>query len=245
MTGRRPDKTQCWNFVDNFREVGKDWISMPQYFKEHGYFATGVGKLYHPNLPPQGDPPSWSDVDQFPYVNPLYLSCPALTSWCSLDPSLHYFADIVTLDLALQRLRYASQNKSRPFFLGVGFHKPHLPFRSPNEFGERYPPAESIAVASDKAFPKNAPSIAWNGCLANSGRYTDVTEKRDYQHPMSDVEARLLRRGYYATVSFIDSLVGELVAAIADLGLVEDTIIAFHSDHGWQLGEVSVNLKYR
>ena len=72
MTGRRPDTTKAWNFIDHFRElnVGLNWSSLPQYFKKHGYFSSGVGKLYHPNLPPNYDPPSWSDFDKFPFVYP-------------------------------------------------------------------------------------------------------------------------------------------------------------------------------
>ena len=116
MTGRRPDRTQCWNFIDNFREVGPNWISMPQYFKENGYFTSGVGKLYHPDLPPNGDPPSWSDDINFPYINPPYISCPNFTAWCNLDPSQHYFSDLVTLDIALRRMRHAS-NKSKSAIL--------------------------------------------------------------------------------------------------------------------------------
>ena len=242
MTGRRPDRTQCWNFIDNFREVGPNWISMPQYFKENGYFSTGVGKLYHPNLPPNGDPPSWSDFDKFPYINPSPRGCPNHTAWCSIDPQKYNFSDIETLNLALERLEYAAQNKSRPFFLGVGFHKPHLPFRSPTEFIGNYPPAEDIPIATNKEFPKNAPTIAWNSCLAVSQRYKDVTQTRDYLHPMEDDEAQRLRRGYYAAVSFTDSLVGKLLGRLKDLGLDNDTIVSFHADHGWQLGEVNINV---
>ena len=172
MTGRRPDATECWNFIDNFRETtGQNWISMPEYFKHNGYFSSGVGKLYHPDLPPNGDPPSWSDVADYPYDNPKPLHCPNNTAWCSLDPKTYNFSDIETLDEGLRRMRYAAKNLSQPFFLGVGFHKPHLPFRSPTGFIEMYPPAENISVAQDKAFPKGAPTIAWNNCLAGGHRY--------------------------------------------------------------------------
>ena len=144
--------------------------------------------------------------------------------------------------MALERLEYAAQNKSRPFFIGVGFHKPHLPFRSPTEFIGNYPPAEEIPTATNKEFPKNAPTIAWNNCLAGGHRYKDVTQTRDYLHPMEDDEAQRLRRGYYAAVSFTDSLVGKLLGRLKDLGLDNDTIVSFHADHGWQLGEVSTAL---
>ena len=76
--------------------------------------------------------------------------------------------------------------------------------------------------------------------MAGPGRYNDVTEKRDYLQVMDDDEARRLRRGYYAAVSFIDSLIGELVAELKYLRLDDDTIVSIHGDHGWQLGEVGL-----
>jgi iduronate 2-sulfatase len=71
MTGRRPDTTQVFNFVDHFRSThGKNWSSLPQYFKQHGYLTLGTGKLYHPEVPPAKDVPfSWSS-DEHPYVSP-------------------------------------------------------------------------------------------------------------------------------------------------------------------------------
>ena len=176
MTGRRPDATQCWNFLDNFRETtGKDWVSLPQYFKNHGYFTSGVGKLYHPLLPPNGDPPSWSDPLNYPYFNPPYLGCPNGDSWCSLDPAKHNFSDELTLTEALRRMRHSAQDPAaQPFFLGVGFKKPHLPFRAPHGFIDLYPPAENITIAKHKTWPKDTPTIAWNGCLAHKGYTVSV-----------------------------------------------------------------------
>ncbi|XP_065191322.1 iduronate 2-sulfatase-like [Sycon ciliatum] len=238
MTGRRPDRTECWNFVDNFREtVGQNWTTLPQYFKDNGYFSTGVGKLFHPLLPPNGDPPSWSDFRDFPYINPLYLDCPDFKSWCSLDRAEDAFADGLTVNEALRRMRYAVHNLSQPFFLGVGFHKPHLPFRAPDGFIELYPAAENVTLARNKTWPRNAPTIAWNGCLASPGRYKDITERRDYLTPMSDDEAGYVRRGYYAAVSFTDSLIGQLMSELDALGVANETIISLHGDHGWHLGE--------
>ena len=63
LSGRRPSKTKVWTFADHFREAatGANWTALPEWFKEHGYFTHGLGKLFHPNLPPNSDPPSWSD----------------------------------------------------------------------------------------------------------------------------------------------------------------------------------------
>ena len=68
MSGRRPDRTKAWDFEHHFRapDVGPGWTSLPQRFKDAGYFTTGVGKLFHPNLPPKFDPISWTDPKEYP-----------------------------------------------------------------------------------------------------------------------------------------------------------------------------------
>ena len=79
MSGRRPDTTKVWNFINHFRqpEVGANWTSLPQYFKEHGYYSYGAGKLYHPNRPPANDyPTSWTeDLPHNPSPEVNHVSC--------------------------------------------------------------------------------------------------------------------------------------------------------------------------
>lgn len=241
MTGRRPDRTKAWSFRDHFREpgIGENWTSLPQFFKKHGYFTVGVGKLYHPGLPPNYDPPSWTDEQTFPYVNPQPQFCPQDASRCALDKS-NNFSDILTLQAGLERLRYAAQHKDdRPFFLGVGFHKPHLPFRVPAEFMNMYN-LEDVKPPSDGSFPQGSPPVAWNDCWRVWPRPFSDTNVTAYSintsMNMDDVLG--LRRGYYAAVSFTDSLIGQLLQELESLGLANDTIVSLHADHGWQLGEV-------
>ena len=166
MTGRRPDRVKAWNFRDHFREpgIGENWTSLPQYFKKNGYLTLGVGKLFHPGLPPNYDPPSWNE-EVFPYVNPpTSRYCPGNDSRCGLDPKTTNFSDIETLSAGLERLEYAAkQAATQPFFLGVGFHKPHLPWKVPPEFLDMYP-LDSITPPSDGYFPHGAPELAWNDC---------------------------------------------------------------------------------
>lgn len=239
MTGRRPDTTKAWNFIDHFREkgIGQNWTSMPQYFKKHGYFTSGVGKLYHPNLPPNYDPPSWTDLDIFPYVNDPPKSCPNNTSWCALDRNNFNFSDINSTEEILKRLNYAARNRTRPFFLGIGFHKPHLPFRFPEEFLHLYPTnVNQIDLASHLLPPQGMPPIAWNKCLG-PGRYKDLDYPLSIYQPLPTEVQKTLRRAYYSAISFTDSLIGQVLHELENLGLANDTIVSFNADHGWQLGE--------
>ena len=93
MSGRRPDVTKVWDFEHHFREqgVGSGWTSLPQSFKKAGYFTTGVGKLFHPDLPPNADAISWSDPLTFPitFVG-RGSACPPSSRACdSSGPSFH------------------------------------------------------------------------------------------------------------------------------------------------------------
>ena len=134
MTGRRPETTRVFNSmigVDNFRVTGKNWTTHPGYFMKHGYFTTGVGKTFHPNKPPNFDQCcSWSDVDTLPYFYPTPESCPNKNDvWCRVDNATAVYEDDLILNEAIRRLTLAAKDE-RPFFLNVGFHKPHSEFHS-------------------------------------------------------------------------------------------------------------------
>ena len=236
MTGRRPDTTKAWNFKDHFREpnIGLNWTSMPQYFKNHGYFTSGAGKLYHPGLPPNNDPPSWSDLDKFPYVFPPVRGCPNRTTWCPLPRKNNTFCDVNSTDVIVARLRHAAEAKL-PFFLGLGIHKPHLPWRYPRDFLNSYPSADQITPAIHRLVPEGMPPVAFHLTLNKN----EDLAKYDYNitHPFPVDLQREMRRQYYAATSYMDSLVGRLLDELDRLGLKNDTVVAFHSDHGYQLGE--------
>lgn len=201
MTGRRPDATKCWSFLDHFREegVGDSWISMPEWFRLNGFGTTGCGKLFHPGLPPNFDAKhSWQK-----FVNPAascgstngwpvndgtlpWVSCPKVTGcdvnakvagdghWCALDRAkltLPLEDDLVLTTAQTMLAEHAQALNStakRPFFQGVGFHKPHLPFYFPKEFLAFYPPAAEIAPPLHPNPPTGARIIyllLWNYCL--------------------------------------------------------------------------------
>ena len=124
---------------------------------------------------------------------------------------------------AVQYMQLA-RNTSRPFFLAVGLHKPHLPFHAPSEYWDLYP-AATASVPRHPAFPTDAPPIAFRD---NGGR-PDVPSP---YLPLPPNRSRHIRRAYHAAVSFMDAQLGELLKALADLGLENNTAIVFHGDHG-------------
>ena len=238
LTGRRPDTTKAWNLLDDFREpgIGLNWTSMPQYFKKHGYFTSGAGKIFHKKLPPHNDPPSWSDLHEFPWYYGDCLHCPDKRIWCAL-PGHNFFCDSESTSNVIERLNYAAKNKSRPFFIAFGIHKPHLTWRFPEEFIKYYSNESSISVAKDRSIPVGMPYIAFYDSL----RPHKYSELYGYRHNITEpypVEVqRVLRQGYYAATTYMDSLVGQVLDELDRLGFSNDTIVAFHGDHGYQLGE--------
>lgn len=123
------------------------------------------------------------------------------------------------------------QQKDRPFFLAVGFIKPHLPFVAPKKYWDLYDPAQ-IELAKNPSKPKGAPALAMHG-FGELRYYSDIVKRG----PVSDGKARQLIHGYCACVSYVDAQVGHLLDELDRLGLRDQTIICLWGDHGWHLGD--------
>ena len=139
------------------------------------------------------------------------------------------FQDGKVAELAVSTLRDISQKKE-PFFLAVGFIKPHLPFIAPKKYWDLYDPAK-IQLATNPFRPKDAPeyAILSGGELRN---YHGIPEG----HVPDDL-ARQLKHGYYAAISYMDAQVGKVLAELDRLDLRKNTIVILWGDHGWKLGE--------
>lgn len=242
LTGTRPDTTKVWDLVTHFRNALPNVVTLPQHFRQNGYFVQGIGKIYHPGF---DDPPSWSVPWQTPNA-PTYarLTTPEVLDedapkrgkqkdgppFESADVPDDFYKDGKVAHLAVEILREL-RKKREPFFFAVGFAKPHLPFVAPKRYWDLYDPAK-IQLAPNPYRPKGAPEYA----------LADSNELRNYvgvpkQGPMPDNLARQLRHGYYAAVSYTDAQIGKLLDELDDQGLSRNTIIILWGDHGWKLGE--------
>ncbi len=135
----------------------------------------------------------------------------------------------MTADAAIACLR---EVKDKPFFLAVGFAKPHLPFTAPKKYFDLYDPA-TIPMAKHRTMPAGAPAYAGN----NSGELRGYTNVPDGQEPITDELSRELKRAYYAATTYMDAQVGRVVAELDALGLRDNTVIILWGDHGWKLGD--------
>ncbi|WP_170226983.1 sulfatase [Luteibaculum oceani] len=137
--------------------------------------------------------------------------------------------------LALQTLKRLKE-KEQPIFLGLGYFRPHLPFVAPKKYWDMYP-AGSLPPAVNPFLPKNAPPMAANASyeLRNYAGFRNLP--RPEGAPLAADSADILKRGYYACVSYVDACIGELVAGLKELGIYDNSIIVIWGDHGWKLGE--------
>ncbi len=239
MTGLRPDHTGVYNLTDHFRKEQPDIITLPELFKQNGYEAVGIGKIYHNlNTVPAGDPVSWSRP-QILFWGNHRMDQPQATGYTNvpfdrLPPTQCYdVSDEAYLDgrIAAAAVQALRELKDKPFFLGVGFWKPHLPYNAPKKYWDLYDPAK-IPPPSPAGWPLGAPEIAKHDSSELRG-YFGVSKQGNF--PAADI-ARL-RHGYLAAISFVDAQVGKVLDELDRLGLAEKTIVMLVGDNGYELGE--------
>ena len=248
LTGRRADTTRCYVSNHKFRERGGEAIvTLPQFFKQNGYYAQGAGKIFHPGIPnaPSTDdwPLSWTQkVLHTATTDDKSNSWKAVTKEEMEDTPLR---DIVNTDHAIEKLRELAPDALlgiQPFFLTLGLHKPHMPWDFPEEFLDLYP-EEDVDLPANKYVPDDLPDAAWSrftgllnlpDCSAEAMGIPNLGEK-NVTYP--DVKIRELRRAYYASISFADQQFGRILDELEVLGLAENTVILFLGDHGLHMGE--------
>ncbi|MEA2710638.1 MAG: iduronate 2-sulfatase [Phycisphaerales bacterium] len=254
MTGRRPDTTKIYDLITPLRKTMPDVVTLPQQFKNHGYHAAGFGKIYHGGL---DDAASWS-VPHTPnramqYGDPKIIAAVKKKgaegweqggknkgpAWEAADVADDALPDGYIADKAIEALRAVARAKDKPFFLAVGFEKPHLPFVAPRKYFDLYPPAEQIKLPEDSRPPKGAPSIALTN-WAEMRPYDGIPKKG----PLTEQQSKELIRAYDACVSYADAQVGRLLDELDRLQVRDNTIVILWGDHGYQLLEQGLWCKH-
>lgn len=231
MTGLRPQTLGIYDLPTHFRLAAPDVTTLTQHFKNHGYDTQGLGKILHVGHGNIDDKESWS-VGSWRPKAPSYVLPESINSLSkdksgkvrgpateSADVSDDTYGDGQIAREAVTRLGAASQNRDKPFFLAVGFLKPHLPFVAPKKYWDLYRP-ETLPMPSVHQPPLDAPDYA----------PTSYGELRNYSD-MSDRDAneesttRHLIHGYYAATSYTDAQIGKVLSAVDEFGLAQNTII--------------------
>jgi arylsulfatase A-like enzyme len=237
LTGTRPDTTRVADLATPFRAALPDILTLPQYFRTNGYFSGRVGKIFHQGVPAgigeagPDDPQSWDRV-----VDPRGRDRDAengrlveLTPGIPYGSSMAYLADAggdgdqTDGKVATAAIEMLEANRDKPFFIGVGFYRPHVPEVAPSRYFDLYP-LETIGIEQQT-------SAMLARVLPASKAWTPDN------FAMTPDQQRQMIRAYYAATSYMDAQVGRVLDALEALGLADDTIVVFTSDHGFMLGE--------
>jgi len=264
LTGLRPrSAAELSNDIFAYRQAGTTPSRQPESFvqqlRENGYYTVVIGKISHspdgyiykytePRSNKMELPASWDEM--------LFDPGKWETGWnaffgyadgssrttrqgqvkpyeAAAVPDTGY-ADGLTATLAVQKLQQLAQQE-KPFFLGVGFIKPHLPFNAPQQYWNLYD-ENNLPLTPSPGIPQQIHPAS----LQQSGEFNSYKkgeEKASLSEAVSDEYARKLRHGYFAAVSYTDAQIGRVLAALKQLQLDKNTIIVLWGDHGWHLGD--------
>ena len=246
LTGRRPDTTRITKIGPYWRDMGGNFTTIPQFFKEHGYRTLGGGKIFHGGSASKNDDIEFSWTDPYhhakdPYPDDKSVIWKAINADDSKDNPL---MDTQEADYIIQKLREVApmaMYNDTPFFVAFGVHKPHMPFFFPEEYLQFYP-EKDVHMPYNPHCPVDMPGIGWNrptilkynDCRPEAMGISDLS-KMNVTWPNWKIKE--IRRAYYSAISFVDYEIGRVLNEVKKLGLENDTIIVFWGDHGWQLGE--------
>ena len=245
MTGIRPSEKRFNDFSTRASVDTPNAIPLNRIFKENGYETISYGKIYHHKDDFQE---YWTEKDggqiQSDFQDPISIARienAERGEYGKKQPTFEYpdvddyaYNDGKITKKAINKLK-ALKSKNRPFFMAIGYVSPHLPFIQPKKYWDMYD-HDAIKLADNSFQPKNSPDIAieaQHNSAEMRKNYLDIPE----HGKLDDSLARNLIHGYYASVTYMDALIGELIKALDDLGLRENTTIVFWSDHGYFLGE--------
>ncbi|MDA0348950.1 MAG: sulfatase [Verrucomicrobia bacterium] len=256
MLGSRSSSTGFYSFGTQFRDVYPDAVTLPQHFINNGYVAHSMGKVFHIGHGNTNDDASWS-VPHHPdkvidYVLPesnhreltreegLFTNAgrnasgearPRGAAWEAADVLDEAYADGRVAATAIDRLRWLKENEEKPFFMAVGFVRPHLPFSAPKLYWDMYD-RNKLPMPEFVDAPKDAPDFA----VKRRGEIM-AFKPIPTSEPFHDDLTRQLIHGYYASVTYMDAQVGKLLDGLIEQGFAENTIVVLWGDHGWHLGD--------
>lgn len=237
LTGLRPDEVGVTDLNTHFREKCPDVVTLPQLFKQARYTSIGIGKIFH-GSPKTQDTVSWSETPLYnlSVKKEEYALSQNRTGIKTTAIEIADTADTAFMDGKVTRYALETRDRlkqsSRPFFLAVGFIKPHLPFSMPQKYWNLYKNSTFERNGNSFTDPTGTPSIAFHNWEELRG-YTDIPGSGE----ISPKQQKELRRAYYACVSFIDAQVGCILEKLKKSRLDRNTIVVIWGDNGFHLGE--------
>ncbi|XP_024877025.1 iduronate 2-sulfatase isoform X2 [Temnothorax curvispinosus] len=258
LTSRRPDTLRLYDFYNYWRDEAGNYTTLPEHLKNNGYTTMSIGKVFHPGISSNGSddsPYSWTEKPFHPYTD-RYKNAPVCRTSSQSEAATNLICpvrvstmpnktlpDVETLREA-RKFIHKHRKDSDPFFLAVGFQKPHVPLKYPERY-LKYHPIWKFKVPKPYLWPENVNNVAYNP-------WTDLRWRKDVarlklKFPWERIPekfAKQIIQSYYAAVSYIDNMIGKLIHLLYVSTIRENTIVILTSDHGWALGEHAVWSKY-
>ncbi|XP_018359346.1 PREDICTED: iduronate 2-sulfatase isoform X2 [Trachymyrmex cornetzi] len=245
LTSRRPDTLRLYDFYSYWRDAVGNYTTLPEHLKNNGYTTMSIGKVFHPGISSNGSddsPYSWTEKPFHPYTD-RYKNAPvcrmvpqskaATNLICPVRVSAMPNKTLPDLETLREARRFINKHKKdvNPFFLAVGFQKPHIPLKYPERYLKYYP-IRKFKMPERYIWPDNVNNVAYNP-------WTDLRWRKDVaklklKFPWERIPA----------VSYIDNIIGKLINQLHVSMIRENTIVILTSDHGWALGEHAVWSKY-
>lgn len=264
LTGLRPETSGIVHNYLKFRDTLPNIVTLPQYFKQNGYETAYYGKIFHhgdkddemswnkipeaiPNntgqqlglrgfaLPENQKKQAEKRKEMFAkYGNVAKYGLAMGPAYESADVPDNTYIDGYNTERAIEAMKQLSKNNDKPFFLGLGFNKPHLNWIAPKKYWDLYNPKD-INLANNIIAPENGAEMGLHPSFELRVR-DDIPKKG----PLSPELQITLKHAYLACISYVDAQIGKMITALDEAGLRENTIIVIWSDHGYHLGDMGI-----
>ncbi len=256
FSGHQPFHTGVYTNQHQIRKLRPNLVLLPEYFRAHGYRTLGTGKLMHREFTDLYDETYYTEQRWSPYADKepqteSQLATSRLTArplntmpndrqrlqpgrfssfdWGAVDVEDGEMGDAKVTNWAVEQLRSSSGLKS-PFFLGVGFYRPHIPLYAPRDYFKLYPVESTIVpeVPADDLDDLSETAVALAHSIETAGLHKSVLQHGQWKNAVA---------AYLACISFVDVQIGKLLDALDNGPHAKNTIVILWSDHGWHLGE--------
>jgi len=255
LSGLRPNATRYTSNQSSVESDAPNIVPIQNCFKNNGYYTIAMGKVYHhkkdyvegwsemPWYPTDSEkkkdhPDGWRDYQKEENLALSRVNKGKGNSFEIGDVADEDYFDGRIATRAINKLKILKE-KDQPFFMTVGFIKPHLPFNAPQKYFDMYP-LEDISLPDNYYAPEDVPEEAMHNYFELRA-YLDIPNKKK---AIADIKAKELIRGYRACVTYVDAMVGRVLNSLEEQGLAENTVVVLIGDHGWHLGEHSLWAKH-
>ena len=230
LTGMKPETTTIMDNHVHLQDIIQDWVTLPALYKKNGFYTMSLGKIFHTSKEEDNDLKAWNEIYSFRNTDlgntgegRNMSSDSRWQDWLRWLSANGTDENQMDGQIAKKAVEFIKTNREGPFFLAVGFQKPHDPYIAPKKYFDMYP----LSICDPPTIPDNwtAPPYA-----------ISTASKKTFGH-FTDQDRREFLRSYYACSSFLDAQVGKLLDALEETGKLDNTVIVFLGDHGYHLGE--------